>query len=76
MYDNDAVFYSIKCNLSTSLRTGTLAYLCEKMKTERNAFFFLAGIRAAAGKKADHRNIEFKQWLYLFHHTLTKPDDC
>ena len=73
---NDAVSYSVKCNLVTALKDGTLAYLSEEMKHERNAFKFLKGIRSAADEKADHRNREFKQWLDLFTQTLTKPDDC
>jgi len=72
----DAVSYSIKCNLSASLRDGTLAYLCEEMKFERNAHKFLNGIKAAADEKADHRNREFKQWLDLFTLKLEKPEDC
>ena len=72
----DAVSYSIKCNLSVSLRDGTLAYLCEEMKSERNAHKFLNGIKAAADEKADHRNREFKQWLDLFTLKLEKPEDC
>ena len=74
--DNDPVSYSIKCNLSAALKNGTLAYLCEEMKAERNAFVFLQGIRSAADEKADHRNREFKQWLDLFTQTLKTPDDC
>ena len=73
---NDEVSYSIKCNLSSALKNGTLAYLCEEMKAERNAFVFLQGIRSAADEKADHRNREFKQWLDLFTQTLKTPDDC
>ena len=73
---NDAVSYSIKCNISGSLRDGTLAYLTEEMKHERNAYRFLQGIRLAADEKADHRNREFKQWLDLFTQSLDKPDDC
>ena len=74
--DNDAVSYIIKCNLSSSLKNGTLAYLCEEMKGERNALTFLSGICLVADEKADHRNREFKQWLDLFTMTLTKLDDC
>ena len=73
---NDAVSYSVKCNLVTALKDGTLAYLSEEMKHERNAFKFLQGIRLAADEKADHRNREFKQWLDLFTQTLTNPEDC
>ena len=58
---NDAVSYSVKCNLVTALKDGTLAYLSEEMKHERNAFKFLKGIRSAADEKAYHRNREFKQ---------------
>ena len=56
----DDVSYSIKCNLSTALRDGTLAYLSEEMKNERDAFRFLQCIRLAADAKADHQNHEFK----------------
>ena len=72
----DAVSYSIKCNLSTALSGGTLAYLSEELKNERNAFLFLQGIRREADAKADHRNREFKQWLDLFTHKLDTPDSC
>lgn len=64
--ENDLVSYSIKCNLFTSLRNGTLPYECKEMKHKRTAYKFLQWIWLAADEKVDHSNRELKQWSDLF----------
>ena len=69
------ISYSIKCNLSQALVDGTLSFLCEQQKDERNAARFLNYIKDKSDEQANHHTREFKAWWHLFTHSFEVRDD-